>query len=84
MSTGSVVTTQGGDLVSYDVRLGLFGESDRAYTSIRHRHDFEQRATGIWADPGESIKLHATASCSKSASLHPPATFPSPRRAVAA
>jgi hypothetical protein len=41
MSTGSVVTAQGGDQVSYNVRLGLFGESDRAYTSIRHRHDFE-------------------------------------------
>jgi hypothetical protein len=58
-----IVAAQGGDQVSYDVRLELFGEGDRAYTSIRHRHDFEQRTTGIWPDPGESIKLHATAGC---------------------
>jgi hypothetical protein len=37
-----IVAAQGGDQVSYDVRLELFGEGDRAYTSIRHRHDFEQ------------------------------------------
>jgi len=33
---------EGGDQVSYDVRIELFGEGDRAYNSIRHRHDFEQ------------------------------------------
>ena len=32
----------GGDQVSYDVRIELFGEGESAYTSIRHRHDFEQ------------------------------------------
>jgi hypothetical protein len=37
-----IVAAQGGDQVSYDVRLELFGEGDRAYASIRHRHDFEQ------------------------------------------
>jgi len=35
-------TAQGGDGVSYDVRIELFSEGDRAYTAIRHRHDFEQ------------------------------------------
>jgi hypothetical protein len=33
---------EGGDQVSYDVRLERFGEGDRAYNSVRHRHDFEQ------------------------------------------
>ena len=37
-----IQAAEGGDQVSYDVRLELFGEGDRAYTSIRHRHDFEQ------------------------------------------
>ena len=37
-----IVAAQGGDQVSYDVRLELFGEGDRSYASIRHRHDFEQ------------------------------------------
>jgi hypothetical protein len=35
-------TAEGGRQVSYDVRLERFGEGDRAYSSIRHRHDFEQ------------------------------------------
>ena len=35
-------TAQGGDGVSYDVRIELFSEGDRAYTALRHRHDFEQ------------------------------------------
>jgi len=35
-------TAQGGEGVSYDVRIELFSEGDRAYTAIRHRHDFEQ------------------------------------------
>lgn len=33
---------EGGRRVSYDVRLERFGEGDAAYSSIRHRHDFEQ------------------------------------------
>jgi hypothetical protein len=33
---------EGGSQLSYDIRLELFGEGDRAYKSIRHRHDFEQ------------------------------------------
>jgi hypothetical protein len=33
---------EGGHQVSYDVRLERFGEGDRSYASIRHRHDFEQ------------------------------------------
>jgi hypothetical protein len=33
---------EGGRRVSYDVRLERFGEGDRGYASIRHRHDFEQ------------------------------------------
>jgi hypothetical protein len=33
---------EGGRQVSYDVRFEKFGGGDRAYTSIRHRHDFEQ------------------------------------------
>jgi hypothetical protein len=33
---------EGGHQVSYDVRLERFGEGDRGYNSIRHRHDFEQ------------------------------------------
>jgi hypothetical protein len=37
-----IIAAQGGDQVSYDVRLELFGKGDRAYASIRHRHDFEQ------------------------------------------
>ncbi|MGC0367523.1 hypothetical protein ABH922_005575 [Rhodococcus sp. 27YEA15] len=50
-----VPNTRGGDIyrkviraaeqtdgVAYDVRIELFSEGDRAYTSIRHRHDFEQ------------------------------------------
>jgi len=37
-----IVAAQGGNQVSYDVRLELFGEGDRSYASIRHRHDFEQ------------------------------------------
>jgi hypothetical protein len=28
--------------VSYDIRFERFGEGDRGYTSVRHRHDFEQ------------------------------------------
>ena len=35
-------TAEGGRQISYDVRLERFGEGDRAYSSIRHRHDFEQ------------------------------------------
>jgi len=35
-------TAEGGRQVSYDVRLERFGEGERAYSSIRHRHDFEQ------------------------------------------
>jgi hypothetical protein len=37
-----IVGAEGGRQVSYDVRIELFGEGDRTYTSIRHRHDFEQ------------------------------------------
>ena len=33
---------EGGAQVSYDIRLERFGEGDREYTSVRHRHDFEQ------------------------------------------
>jgi hypothetical protein len=33
---------EGGTRVSYDIRLERFGEGDREYTSVRHRHDFEQ------------------------------------------
>jgi hypothetical protein len=33
---------EGGRQVSYDVRIERFGEGDRGYSSIRHRHDFEQ------------------------------------------
>jgi hypothetical protein len=33
---------EGGNQVSYDVRLERFGEGHRAYNSVRHRHDFEQ------------------------------------------
>jgi hypothetical protein len=33
---------EGGTQVSYDIRLERFGEGDRQYTSVRHRHDFEQ------------------------------------------
>jgi hypothetical protein len=33
---------EGGRTVSYDVRLERFGEGERGYASIRHRHDFEQ------------------------------------------
>jgi hypothetical protein len=33
---------EGGAEVSYDIRLERFGEGDREYTSVRHRHDFEQ------------------------------------------
>jgi hypothetical protein len=33
---------EGGRQVSYDIRFERFGEGDRGYTSIRHRHDFEQ------------------------------------------
>ena len=33
---------EGGARVSYDIRLERFGEGDREYTSVRHRHDFEQ------------------------------------------
>jgi hypothetical protein len=28
--------------VSYDIRFERFGEGDRGYSSVRHRHDFEQ------------------------------------------
>jgi hypothetical protein len=35
-------TAEGGRQVSYDVRLERFGEGERAYSSIRHRHDCEQ------------------------------------------
>lgn len=35
-------SAEGGRQVSYDARVELFGEGDRAYSSIRHRHDFEQ------------------------------------------
>jgi hypothetical protein len=35
-------SAEGGRRVSYDVRIEQFGEGDRGYTSIRHRHDFEQ------------------------------------------
>lgn len=35
-------SAEGGRNVSYDVRLERFGEGDRGYASIRHRHDFEQ------------------------------------------
>src|SRR4029077_3462522 len=37
-----IVAAQGGDQVSYDGRLELFGEGGRGDASIRHRHDFEQ------------------------------------------
>jgi hypothetical protein len=33
---------EGGTQVSYDIRFERFGEGDREYTSVRHRHDFEQ------------------------------------------
>jgi hypothetical protein len=33
---------EGGKRVSYDIRFERFGEGDRGYASIRHRHDFEQ------------------------------------------
>jgi hypothetical protein len=33
---------EGGRRVSYDIRFERFGEGDRGYTSIRHRHDFDQ------------------------------------------
>jgi hypothetical protein len=33
---------EGGTQVSYDIRFERFGEGDRAYSSVRHRHDFEQ------------------------------------------
>ena len=33
---------EGGRQVSYDIRFERFGEGDRGYSSIRHRHDFEQ------------------------------------------
>jgi hypothetical protein len=33
---------EGGEKVSCDVRIELFGEGDRAYSTIRHHHDFEQ------------------------------------------
>ena len=33
---------EGGAQVSYDIRFERFGEGDRAYSSVRHRHDFEQ------------------------------------------
>jgi hypothetical protein len=33
---------EGGKQVSYDIRFERFGEGDKGYTSIRHRHDFEQ------------------------------------------
>jgi len=33
---------EGGAQVSYDIRFERFGEGDREYTSVRHRHDFEQ------------------------------------------
>jgi hypothetical protein len=35
-------SAEGGRQVSYDVRIERFGEGDRGYESIRHRHDFEQ------------------------------------------
>ena len=35
-------SAEGGRQVSYDVRIERFGEGDRGYNSIRHRHDFEQ------------------------------------------
>jgi len=35
-------SAEGGRQVSYDIRFERFGEGDRGYTSIRHRHDFEQ------------------------------------------
>jgi hypothetical protein len=33
---------EGGRKVTYDIRFERFGEGDRGYTSVRHRHDFEQ------------------------------------------
>lgn len=33
---------EGGRRVSYDIRFERFGEGDRGYSSIRHRHDFDQ------------------------------------------
>ena len=33
---------EGGMQVSYDIRFERFGEGDRTYSSVRHRHDFEQ------------------------------------------
>jgi hypothetical protein len=33
---------EGGTQMSYDIRFERFGEGDRGYTSVRHRHDFEQ------------------------------------------
>ena len=35
-------SAEGGKQVSYDIRFERFGEGDKGYTSIRHRHDFEQ------------------------------------------
>jgi hypothetical protein len=35
-------SAEGGRKVSYDVRIERFGEGERGYNSIRHRHDFEQ------------------------------------------
>jgi hypothetical protein len=37
-----IKAAESGDGVSYDVRIELFGDGDRGYASIRHRHDFEQ------------------------------------------
>ncbi|MGW6144831.1 hypothetical protein [Streptomyces sp. NPDC055140] len=33
---------EGGRRVSYDIRFERFGEGERGYSSVRHRHDFEQ------------------------------------------
>lgn len=33
---------EGSMQMSYDIRFERFGEGDRGYTSVRHRHDFEQ------------------------------------------
>jgi hypothetical protein len=35
-------SAESGRQVSYDIRFERFGVGDRGYTSIRHRHDFEQ------------------------------------------
>ncbi|WP_067682060.1 hypothetical protein [Nocardia miyunensis] len=37
-----ILAAKGGKQVSYDIRFERFGEGDRGYNSIRHRHDFEQ------------------------------------------